>query len=87
MAEQPSGAQSTAMDLVTACILGVIIFYRDGGRLFVIAGRQLFLVPPLGMRKRFWSPLGMRKKNVLVPPWPMQKKILVPPLVKEHPLT
>ena len=35
---------------------GAIIFYRKGGRLFVITGRQFFLVPPLGMRKKFWSP-------------------------------
>ncbi len=68
---------------------GAIIFYREGGRLSVIAGRQFFLVPPpwhaqkilvppLAWAKKFWSPL----------PWPTQKfwsplcdpqKIVVPP--------
>ncbi len=62
-------------------------FTGRGGRLSVIAGRQFFLVPPFGMRKKILvPPLGMCKK-ILVPPLAYAKKILVPPLVKEHPLT
>ncbi len=71
---------------VTNC-KGAIIFYREGGgRLSVIAGRQFFLVPPLACAKKFWSPPRHVQKNS-GPPLGLRKKILVPPLVKEHPLT
>ena len=53
---------------------GAIIFYGEGGRLFVIAGHQFFLPPPWHAHKNSGPPPGLRKK------------ILVPPLVKEHPL-
>ena len=47
-------------------------FNGRGGRLFVIAGHQSFLVPPLAYAKIFWSlPFGYREK-ILVPPLGMK---------------
>ena len=42
-------------------------FTWSGGRLFVIAGDQLFLVPPFGMRKKL-VPLLNTPKNSGPPP-------------------
>ncbi len=61
-------------------------FTGRGGHLSVIAGRQFFLVPPLACVKKFWSAPRHAQKNS-GPPLGLRKKILVPPLVKEHPLT
>ena len=37
-------------------ILRELSFFTGRGHLFVIAGRQFFLVPPFECAKRFWSP-------------------------------
>ncbi len=53
-------------------------FYREGGRLFVIAGCQFFLVPPpICECKKFWSPPWHALKNS-GPPFAHAKNILVP---------
>ncbi len=50
---------TASMSQYGLCLLGskgAIIYYQEGGRLFVIAGRQFFLSPPLGLRKRILAP-------------------------------
>ncbi len=53
------GRANTKTRLVICC-KGPIIFYLEGGRLFVIAGRQFFLVPPWHAAKKL-VPLGLCK--------------------------
>ena len=41
-----------------------IIFYQEGGRLFLMAGRQFFLVPPpFPDVNKFWSPPSRMRNN------------------------
>ena len=43
--------------------LGSYYFLHGGGAVFVMAGRQFFLVSRFGYVKKFWYPLCLRKKN------------------------
>ena len=58
---------------------GAIIFYREGGRLFVMAYHHCM---HLCMRKKFWSPPLPTGKNSGPTPLPMEKRSALP--VKEH---
>ena len=64
--------------LILSDAKGAIIFYREGSRLFVTAGRQFFLVSPFTYVKKNWSPPLPTLKNFGSPPLGLVKKFWSP---------
>ena len=63
--------------------LGSYHFLGGGGdRLFVMAGRQFFLVPPFACVKKYWSPPLTMGKNT-GPPLCLQKNSSLTCIMKE----